>query len=94
MRCFFYQSNEIRRRVPGQSGFGKVWVRGDEVFRLVIKIREIAPAAAGNSGFFLPARSARSRIATRRPAFAGLNRAEESRGARAKNNGGQICGPL
>jgi len=30
---FFDQSDEIRRRVPGQSGFGKVRVRGDEVFR-------------------------------------------------------------
>src|SRR6267378_2468942 len=49
---FFDQSNEIRRRVPGQRGFGKVRVHGDEVFRLAMEIREIAASAAGNQDFF------------------------------------------
>ena len=83
---FFDQSDEIRWRVPGQRGFGKVRVRGDEVFRLAIKIREIAPAAAGNQDFFAGTIGAlKHRNAA--PAFAGLDRAEKSCGARAKNHG-------
>ena len=83
---FFDQSDEIRGRVPGQRGFCEVRVRGDEVLRLAIGIREIAAPAAGYQDFFAGAiGSLKNRNAA--PAFAGLNRAEESRGARAKNHG-------
>src|SRR6266436_2353905 len=83
---FFDQSDEIRGRVPGQRGFGKVRVRGDEVFRLAMEIREIASSAAGNQDFFAGTIGAlqNRNVAS---AFAGLDRAEKSRGARTKNHG-------
>jgi|GEM_PF-6908905 len=83
---FFDQSNEIRGRVPGERGFCEMRVRGDEILRLAMEIREIAASAAGNQDFFASTIGAlKHRNAA--PAFAGLDRAEESRGARAKNHG-------
>ena len=83
---FFDQSNEIRGRVPGERGFCEMRVRGDEILRLAMEIREIAASAAGNQDFFASTIGAlKNRYAA--PAFAGLDRAEESRGARAKYHG-------
>jgi hypothetical protein len=48
----FNQGDEVGRCVASQRRFGKVWIRGDEVFGAAMKIREIAAAAAGDKDFF------------------------------------------
>src|SRR5258706_14861194 len=61
-------------------------VRGEELLGLAMEIREITASAAGNQDFFAGAiGTLKHRNAA--PAFTGLNRAEESRGATAKNHG-------
>ncbi len=57
-RMAFDQRDEIGGCVAGQRGFGKVRVRGDEIFRAAMKIREIAASAAGDEDFFAGARGA------------------------------------
>ena len=54
----FDQGDEIGGCVAGQRRFGKVRVRGDEIFRAAMKIREIAAAAAGDKDFFAGTRGA------------------------------------
>src|SRR5437879_8068255 len=80
----FDERDKIRRRVPRQRGFGEVFVCGDEIFGLAIDICEIATASAGDQDFHAHALAMFEHRDTA-PAFAGLNRAEKSRGASAEN---------
>ncbi len=81
---FFDERDEIRRRVPRQRGFGEVLVCGDEIFGLAIDICEIATAPAGDQDFLADTLGLFKHRDTATP-FAGLNRAEKSRGAAAEN---------
>jgi hypothetical protein len=54
----FDQRDEIGGCVSRQRRFGKVGVRGDEVFRAAMQIREIAASAAGDKDFFAGTRGA------------------------------------
>src|SRR5580692_7438767 len=49
---FFNQRDEVGRFVPSQSGFREVGVRGIEMFRPAMEVREIAAASAGDKYFF------------------------------------------
>ncbi len=82
----FDERDEIRRRVACQRGFGEVFVPGDEIFGLAIDICEIAAASAGDQDFLADAIGMFEHRDTA-PAFACLNRAQESRGAAAENQG-------
>ena len=82
----FDQSDEVRRRIPGQRRFYEVWIRGEEIFRLAVSIGEVTSAAAGDEDFLARAigmldhRDAAS-------ASASLRRAHQPGGAAAKNQG-------
>jgi hypothetical protein len=80
----FDQCDEVRGRVPGQRGFREVFVRGNEIFWRAMNIGEIAAAAAGDENF-LPDAIGMFKHRDAPPAFAGLNRAEESLCTPAKN---------
>ena len=81
---FFDERDEICGRVARQRGFGKVFVRGNKIFRLAKNVAEIAAAAAGDQDFLADALGMLE-DSDAPPAFAGFDRAEESRGAGAKN---------
>src|SRR5579859_2762171 len=49
---FFYQLQEVSRGVTRQSRLGKVRVRGKEVFRGGVQIREVATASARDEDLF------------------------------------------
>src|SRR5258708_3188454 len=81
---FFDQSDKVRRRISRQSGLGKVWIGGDEIFRLAINIGEIAAAAAGNQDFLAQSVGAfNDRHAP--AAFSGFCGAEKSRSTRPED---------
>ena len=83
-RSLFDERDEIRRRVACQRGLGEVFVPGDEIFGLAMDICEIAAASTGDQDF--PADALRMlQHRDTASALAGLNRAEESRGAAAEN---------
>jgi len=48
---FLDQRDEIGRGVTGEGGLGEMRIFGEEVFRLGVKIREVAAAAAGDQDF-------------------------------------------
>ena len=76
----FDQGDKVLRRVARQRRFREVGIRGNEILRLAIEIREITASAARNQDFLsgsfgvLQDRDAPA-------AFAGLDRAQQSRGA-------------
>ncbi len=80
----FDQSDEVRRRVAGQRGLGEVFVRGNEILRLAVDIRKITAPAAGDEDFLADSFGTFQHPDTP-SAFAGLDCAEESRGAGAEN---------
>src|SRR5258708_3850864 len=82
----FDERDEIRRRVACQRRLGEVFVPGDEMFGLAMDICEIATAPAGDQDFLADAIGMLEH-GDAAPAFAGLNRAEKSRGAAAENQG-------
>ena len=86
---FFDQRNKIRRRVPRQRGLGKVRIRGNEILRPAINIREIAAPAAGNQNLFADA-FGMFEHSHAPPALARLNRAHQSRSATAQESKHQI----
>ena len=45
---FRNQREKILRRVTGQRGLAKMWIRGNEVFRSAMNIGKVAAAAAGD----------------------------------------------
>ena len=49
---FFNQRDEVRRFVPSQGGFREVGIRGIEIFRPAMEVREIAAASAGDEDLF------------------------------------------
>ena len=81
----FDQRDEIRGRVPRQRGFREVFVRGNEIFRLAMNVGEITASPAGDQNFLADAIGMLEH-GDAPPAFAGLDRAEESSGAAAKNH--------
>jgi hypothetical protein len=78
----FDERDEIGRSVTSESGFCKVFVRAEKILGAAMEIREIAAATARDQDFLADAigpfedRDAAS-------TFAGLGRAEESRGTSA-----------
>jgi hypothetical protein len=81
---FFNEGDEIRGGVAGQGGFRKVFVRGDEVFRPAMEIREIAAASAGDQDFLTDFICAFDH-GDAASAFAGLDGAKQSGGSGAKD---------
>jgi hypothetical protein len=80
----FNQRDEIRGRVPGQRGFREVLIRGDEIFRLAMKVGEITAASTGDEDFLADAiRALQHGHAP--PAFAGLDGAKQASGSGAKD---------
>src|SRR5207302_2951890 len=51
----FNQSNEICRGVSRERRFGEVRISGDKIFRLTMKVGEVAAATAGNQNLFADA---------------------------------------
>lgn len=51
----FYQANKVHGGVRRQRGFGEVRISGNEVFRLAMKVGEVAAAAARNQNLFADA---------------------------------------
>jgi hypothetical protein len=49
---FLDEGDEIGRGVAGEGGLGEVRICREKVFRLGVKIREVAAAAAGDEDFF------------------------------------------
>jgi len=47
----FDEGDEIGGSVAGQCGFGEVRVGGEKVFRLAVKVGEVAASAAGDQNF-------------------------------------------
>ena len=81
---FFDQRDEVGRFVPGQGGFREVRIRGIEIFRPAMEVREIAAASAGDQDFLAGA------IGTFQDgdapaAFARLDRAHQPGGSGAQN---------
>ena len=81
---FFDQRDEIRRRVARQRRLGKVRIRGKKIFRLAVKIGEIAASPAGDQNLFSQPVSMFEHRDTP-AAFAGLDGAHESRCAATKD---------
>ena len=81
----FDQRDEIRGRVTSQRGFREVFVSGNEILRLAIEIGEITTAAAGDQDFLADAFGMLQHGDTQ-SAFAGFDRAKQSRGAGAENH--------
>ena len=81
---FFDQGDEIGGRVTRQRGFGEVRVGRKKVFRLAMKVGEIAAAAAGDEDFLADTVSVfEDSDAT--AAFSGFDGAQQSRRAATKN---------
>jgi hypothetical protein len=81
---FFHERNEFVGFVAGQSGFREVRIRGIEIFRPAMQVREVAAASAGDQDFFARATGAfEDRDAP--AALAGLDRAHQSGRSRAQN---------
>ena len=78
------QGNEVRRRVPSERGFYEVRICGEKVFRLAMKVCEIAAAATGNQNLLAGTSRALDQRHTP-PAFAGFDRAQQSGGPSAEN---------
>ena len=51
----FDQRDEIGGRVAGQGGLGEVKIRGKKVFRLAVKVGEVAASTAGDENFLAQA---------------------------------------
>src|SRR5437667_3296416 len=81
----FDQRDEIRGRVASQRGFREVFVSGNEILRLAIEIGEITTAAAGDQDLLADAFGMLQHGDTQ-SAFAGFDRAKQSRGAGAENH--------
>jgi hypothetical protein len=80
----FHKRDEVGRFIAGQRGFCEVGIRGVEIFRPAMKVREIAAASAGDQYLFARAiRAVQDRDAP--AAFARLNRAHQPSGPRAQN---------
>lgn len=80
-----HQRDEVRGRISGQGGFRKMRIRGQEIFRTAMKIREIAAASTGDQDLF--AGTVRALQDHDAPApLSGLNRAQQAGGSRAKND--------
>ena len=78
----FHQGYKILRRVARQRRFREVRIRGDEILRPAVKIREIAAPAPRNQNFL----SGSLRVlqdCDAPAAFPSLDRAQQSRGAGA-----------
>jgi len=80
----FDKGNEIGGSVASQGGFREMLVCGEEVFRLAMKISEVAAASAGDQDFLANFVGAfeHSDMAS---AFAGLDGAKQPGGSGAKN---------
>jgi hypothetical protein len=80
----FHQRDEIRWRVACQRGFRKVIICGYEILRLAMNVGEITTPSAGDQDL-LSDSMGMLKHGHAPPAFGGLDGAEESRGAAAKN---------
>ena len=81
---FFDQGDEIGGRVTRKRGFGEVRVGGKEVFRLAMKVGEIAAAAARDEDFLADAVGVFD-DGDATSAFASFASTEEARGTSAEN---------
>jgi hypothetical protein len=78
------QGNEVRRRIAGQGGLGKVWIRTKKSFWTAMDVGEVAAAAAGDENFLAQAIGAfEYRDAT--SASTSLDGAHQAGGASTKN---------
>jgi len=81
---FFDEGDEIGGGVTRQSGFGEVGIGGKKVFRLAMKVCEVAAASARDQDFFANA-VGMFEEGDEAPAFCGFDSAHQSRGTGAKN---------
>ena len=51
----FYQGDEVGGRVPGERGFGEVFVGADEILRATVDVREVAASSTGDEDFLADA---------------------------------------
>ena len=79
------QSNKICRGVSRERRFGEVRISGDKVFRLIMKVGEIAPATAGYQNLFADAPGAFEHRHAPAP-LPRLDGAHEPRRTAAENN--------
>jgi hypothetical protein len=89
---FFDQRDEVRGCVTSQGGLGEVRIFGKEVFRLAVKIREVAAAAAGDENFFADFFGALEEHDTA-AALSRFDGAQESSGATAEKDYVKIVHP-
>jgi len=82
---FLDESDEIGGGVACEGGFGEVWICGEEMLRLGVKIREIAAASAGDEDFFADFFGAFEEDYAA-AAFAGFDGAHQASGATAQND--------
>ena len=83
---FFHERDEVIGRVAGQRGFCEVRIRGDEIFRRAMNVREVAASAAGDEDFFAGAVGV-FEDSDAASALAGFDGAHESCGACAEDYG-------
>jgi hypothetical protein len=81
-----HQRDEIGGCVASQRGFGKVGIRGDKVFRLAMKIGEVAAPAAGDQDFFASTRGS-LKDGNAPAALPCFNGAQQASGTSAENYG-------
>jgi hypothetical protein len=78
------KADKIGGSVARQGGLREVLVRGDEIFRLAMKVGEITAASTGDEDFLADAiRALQHGHAP--PAFAGLDGAKQASGSGAKD---------
>jgi len=80
------QCDEVRGRIMSQRRLREVRVRRDKIARLTVEVCEITAAAAGDENLLANTICA-FKNCDAAPAFAGLQRAQESGRAAAENQG-------
>jgi hypothetical protein len=51
----FHEGDEVGGRVPGEGGFGEVFVGADEILRATMDVREVAASSTGDKNFLADA---------------------------------------
>ena len=80
----FHQRDEIRGRVTGQRGLGKMGIGREKMLGLAVNVSEIAASPTGDE-YFLAQPSCVLDDGDTTAAFAGLNGTHQTRRAAAEN---------
>ncbi len=51
----FHEGDKVGGRVPGEGGFGEVFVSADEILRATVDVREVAASSTGDENFLADA---------------------------------------